>query len=69
MSNKLVPVLVGVFSYLLWGTCYGTQELKYYDDVKEVVPWIYKYVPEEETCTFGPNLIDHRKHISILQKI
>ena len=24
-KEKKVPVLVGVFSFLLWGTCYGAQ--------------------------------------------
>ena len=24
-SERKVPVLVGVFSFLLWGTCYGAQ--------------------------------------------
>ena len=25
IKKKNVPVLVGVFSFLLWGTCYGAQ--------------------------------------------
>ena len=35
-----VPVLVGVFSYLLWGTCYGSQEAKYYTRVLSATEWI-----------------------------
>ena len=60
-TGKQVPVLVGLFSYLLWGTCQGVQDLKYYDDIQAIVPWIYKYVPKDETCQFGTKLEDHRK--------
>ena len=56
-----MPVLVGTFSYLLWGTCHGTQDLKYYDDIKYILPWIYNNVPKSETCEFGRELQDKRK--------
>ena len=56
-----VPVLVGVFSYLLWGTCHGTQEPKYYGRVAPIKDWIHQYVPIEQTCEFSTSLIDHSK--------
>ena len=28
-TNKKVPVLIGVFSFTLWGTCHGTQVNKF----------------------------------------
>lgn len=30
IKNKKALVLVGVFSYLLWGTCHGFRDPKYY---------------------------------------
>ena len=56
-----VPVLVGVFSYLLWGTCHGTQEPKYYGQVTSIKDWINQYVPLEQTCEFSSLLTDHSK--------
>ena len=61
MSKKKVPVLVGVFSYLLWGTCHGSRDPKYYVRVSSVTDWIRKYVPKEETCEYTSSLQDHSK--------
>ena len=47
---NLVPVLQGVFSYKLWGTCRGRNEPSYYGNVKNHLAWIYKYVPKNEVC-------------------
>ena len=60
-SNTTVPVLVGVFSYLLWGTCHGSQEPKYYARVSSITDWIYQYVPKEQTCEYSNKLENHRK--------
>ena len=60
-TGILVPVLVATFSYLLWGTCHGIHDLKYYEEVEEIIPWIYKFVPKHETCEFGTRLKDNRK--------
>lgn len=30
MGSANVPVLTGVFSFVLWGTCHGTEEAAYY---------------------------------------
>ena len=65
-TNYEVPVLVGTFSYLLWGTCHGTQDLKYYDEVKDIVDWIYTHVPKSETCQFETTLKDNRKEHAII---
>ena len=56
-----VPVLVGVFSYLLWGTCHGSQDPKYYVRVNSITDWIKQYVPEDQICEYSSSLDDHRK--------
>lgn len=48
--ERKVPVLVGVFSFLLWGTCYGAQEPAYYGRVLGIADWIHKYVDPNDTC-------------------
>jgi len=50
-DGKHVSVLVGVFSYMLWGTCRGRHEPSYYGKVLEFLPWIHKYIPKEDVCT------------------
>ena len=60
-SGNKVPVLVGVFSYLLWGTCHGSQEPKYYGRIKSITDWIYKYVPKEQTCVYSDKLTNYSK--------
>ncbi|XP_071747792.1 uncharacterized protein [Lepeophtheirus salmonis] len=49
-SRKVGPVLVGVFSFMLWGTCLGRQEPPFYGRVKTKLDWIYQYVPKNEVC-------------------
>ena len=38
------PVQVGVFSFMLWGTCQGAAEPSYFVRVKEILDWIKLYV-------------------------
>jgi len=45
------PVLEGVFSYMLWGTCRGRHEPSYYGRVSDFLDWIYRHVPKKEVCT------------------
>ncbi len=49
-GNKSVPVLLGVFSFLLWGTCQGRAEPAYYGRVDRGLPWILRYVAQEDLC-------------------
>ena len=45
------PVLVGLFSFLLWGTCRGKQEPSYFTRVQHYMEsFILKHVPRNETC-------------------
>ena len=60
-TKTVVPVLVGVFSYLLWGTCHGAQEPKFYGQVASIKDWINQYVPIEQTCEYSIFLTDHSK--------
>ena len=60
-TKTVVPVVVGVFSYLLWGTCHGAQEPKFYGQVASIKDWINQYVPIEQTCEYSKFLTDHSK--------
>lgn len=60
-TKKEVPVLIGVFSFTLWGTCHGTQEPAYYGQVSAFNDWIYQYVPKNNTCSFSNVLHDRRQ--------
>jgi hypothetical protein len=45
------PVLVGLFSFLLWGTCRGKEEPSYFTNVEAYMDsFILKYIPKNETC-------------------
>ena len=68
-TKTVVPVLVGVFSYLLWGTCHGAQEPKYYGQVASIKDWINQYVPIEQTCEYSTFLSDHSKNQNCIQSI
>ena len=46
-------VLLGVFSFMLWGTCRGRDEPSYYVRVEDNVQWLMKYVSREEICEVG----------------
>jgi len=37
-----VPVLIGVFSFMLWGTCTGRADPGYYVKVADLHDWILK---------------------------
>ena len=54
-GSPVVPVQIGVFSFILWGTCQGVAEPGYYGRVKLFREWIKKYVPEEEICWYSKN--------------
>jgi len=56
-----VPVLVGVFGYILWGTCHGNQNPKYYGRVSPITDWIKQYVPEKQICEYSNKLINNRE--------
>ena len=45
-----VPVIEGVFSYMLWGTCRGRHEPSYYGRVSDYLDWIFRHVPMKEVC-------------------
>ncbi len=51
--RRQVPVLVGVFSFMLWGTCSGREEPGYHGDVEALLRWIEKYVDRDEMCRYG----------------
>ena len=57
-------MIVGVFSYLLWGTCHGAQSPKYYGKIVPIINWIKQYVPENQICEFSDELKDNRKQIN-----
>ena len=59
--RQKVPVLVGVASYDLWGTCHGNQNPKYYGRVSPLTKWIKQYVPEEQMCEYSKQLINNRE--------
>jgi len=45
------PVLIGIFSFMLWGTCRGRQEPSYFTRINHYVDsFILKHVPRNETC-------------------
>ena len=46
-------VLVGVFSFMLWGTCRGRAEPSYFVRVEDNLQWVRKYVSPGEVCEFG----------------
>jgi len=50
-TGKTKPVLIGVFSFMLWGTCRGRHEPSYYGRVRDYLDFIYRHVPKEEVCT------------------
>ena len=50
VSDNGVPVQIGVFSFVLWGSCKGNQDPGYHQSVEHSLDWILKYVPEKEVC-------------------
>ncbi len=51
--RKLVrPVIIGVFSFLLWGTCEGEDDPAYFGRINFVEDWIKKYVGND-VCWAG----------------
>ena len=51
--ENVVPVLTGVFSYVLWGQCQGRADPVYYVRMKNSLDWLRAYVPEEDVCWYG----------------
>jgi secreted trypsin-like serine protease len=54
------PVLVGVFSFMLWGTCIGRNEPGYYGRVSDHLEWINQYIPKNQVCTFSTKFKDRQ---------
>ena len=55
------PVLVGIFSFLLWGTCRGRNEPSYFSKVKAYMDnFILKYIPKNETCIVSTKVISKK---------
>ena len=55
VTSDGTAVLVGVFSFMLWGTCRGRAEPSYYRRVEDSIQWLTKYVPQGEVCEVGPD--------------
>jgi Trypsin len=52
------PLLVGLFSFMLWGTCRGKNEPSYFLKVKPYMEnFIFKYIPKNETCIVNPSKV------------
>lgn len=60
-TGTKIPVIVGVFSFTLWGTCHGSQEPAYYGQVSSFTDWIYRYVPKIDTCSYSDRFHDRRQ--------
>ncbi len=52
-NDVVIPVIVGIFSFILWDPCHGRHEPAYMGKVQFLEDWIRRYVPEEETCWVG----------------
>ena len=52
-GGVVVPVTIGVFSFVLWGTCQGEAEPGYYGRLRPFTDWVKRYVPEEEVCWYS----------------
>jgi len=46
------PVLIGIMSFLLWGTCRSRFEPTFYTRIKDHLDLVLKHIPKEELC-FG----------------
>ena len=55
VTSDGTAVLVGVFSFMLWGTCRGRAEPSYFGRVANHTQWLMKYVPPNQVCTRGQN--------------
>ena len=49
-KNDDIPVQMGVYSFMPWGTCTGTHDQSYFGNVVKYLDWIFQYVPEEQVC-------------------
>lgn len=49
-KNDDIPVQMGLYSYMPWGTCTGAHEPSYFGAVAMFLDWIYQYVPEWQVC-------------------
>lgn len=49
-TNRKTPVVMGVFSFMLWGTCGSREEPSYYGHVNAYSSWIESYVPTKKLC-------------------
>jgi len=46
-DGKLAPVITGVFSFILWGTCQGRAEPGYFGSVGFAEEWLKRYLPDD----------------------
>ena len=49
-TQKAVPVQMGVYSFMPWGTCSGAHETSFFGYIPQFLDWIFQYVPEEDVC-------------------
>ena len=49
-NDDKVPVQMGVYSFMPWGTYTGAHEPSYFGNVVKYLDWIFQYVPEEHVC-------------------
>ena len=49
-TTQKVPVQMGVYSFMPWGTCSGAHETGFFADIPQFLDWIFQYVPEEQVC-------------------
>ena len=49
-TTQKVPVQMGVYSYMPWGSCSGAHETGFFADVPQFLDWIFQYVPEDQVC-------------------
>ena len=62
-------VLLGVFSYILWGLCGGPRDLAYYVNVEHNIDWIFQYVPKNSTCRWVESCILHQGRLKTVSKL
>ncbi len=53
IDDVVRPVIVGLFSFVLWGQCHGRHEPAYINKVQFLADWIRLYISDEELCWIG----------------
>ncbi len=54
-DNVVRPVIIGVFSFVLWGPCHGRHEPAYIMKLQFLEDWLRLYIKEDEACWIGAN--------------